>query len=116
MPNSIEKLLYKKVAEKIEDGECKKLDEAKKPTKPAGKKPTKPAGKKPNVSSEMAPIKPKARQTAFDLMSRVMLGLGSLGEEKIPEVIVKRRIAGGMNPKEAATKKLGFKGKHPGKG
>lgn len=39
-----------------------------------------------------------------------------LDEENIPNVVIKRRIAGGMDPKTAATKKLGFKGKHPGKG
>ncbi len=61
--------------QKIEDGECRKLDEAKKPTKPA-KKPTKPA-KKPkeeNVSSEMAPIRPEARQQALDILLRGLLG------------------------------------------
>ena len=37
-------------------------------------------------------------------------------QHNIPPVVVKRRIAGGMNTKEAVKKKLGFKGKKPGKG
>ncbi|NDB82549.1 MAG: hypothetical protein EB127_07385 [Alphaproteobacteria bacterium] len=65
--------------QKIEDGECKKLDEAKKPSKPAASKPTKPTKptKKPkeeNVPSEMAPISPQARQDAFNILLRGLLG------------------------------------------
>jgi hypothetical protein len=40
----------------------------------------------------------------------------SVEESSIPAPVVARRIAGGMNAKTAASKKLGFKGKHPGKG
>jgi hypothetical protein len=40
----------------------------------------------------------------------------TIEEENIPEPVVARRIAGGMDSKTAKTKKLGFKGKHPGKG
>lgn len=43
--------------------------------------------------------------------------MGHIEESKdIPEPVIARRIAGGMDPKKAKTKKLGFKGKHPGKG
>jgi murein L,D-transpeptidase YafK len=99
--------------QKIEDGECKKLDEAKKPTT---KKPVKKPVKKPTQKSapEMAPVRPQARQSALDIMARAMLGLGSLGEQKIPSAVLARRKAGGM--KNAESKPLGFKGKHPGKG
>jgi hypothetical protein len=105
-----DKAFYNK---KIEDGECKKLDEAKKPTtKKPIKKPIKKPTQKP--APEMAPVRPEARQSALDIMARAMLGLGSLGEQKIPSAVLARRKAGGM--KNPESKPLGFKGKRPGKG
>ena len=67
----------------------------------------------PKAAPELAVINDKGKKSAFDIMARALLGLG---EEKIPAPVVARRIAGGMDPKTAKTKKLGFKGKHPGKG
>ena len=77
-----------------------------------GKK-TKPKTKPKKSAPELAVISDKGKKSAFDIVARALLGLG---EEKIPEPVIARRIAGGMNPKEAKTKKQGFKGKHPGKG
>jgi hypothetical protein len=88
------------------------IQEAKKPTK----KPTKKLKPKTKPAPEMAPISKEGRQSALDIMAKILLGKGSLGEEKLPEPVIARRIAGGMSPKEAKTKKLGFKGKKPGKG
>lgn len=82
--------------------------------KPANKPVKKPKPQKPAPAPEMAPIRPEARQDALDLMARIMLGMGTVREEKLPSAVLARRKAGGM--KNAETKPLGFRGKHPGKG
>ena len=82
--------------------------------KPANKPIKKPKPQKPTPAPEMAPISQQGREGALDLMARVLLGMGRLGEEKIPSAVLARRKAGGM--KNAESKPLGFRGKKPGKG
>lgn len=51
-----------------------------------------------------------------DVASSMYTTEESVEESSIPAPVVARRIAGGMDAKTAASKKLGFKGKNPGKG
>jgi len=69
----------------IDAGKCKDLEEAnmQEAKKPAPKKPTvkKP---KPAPAAPMAPISQQGRQSALDIMSRIMLGMGTIGEALDP--------------------------------
>lgn len=67
-----------------------------------------------NCRKKIAQENPKI--TKDELQKLAKKCYDEIKEENIPSVIVKRRIAGGMNPQRAKTEKMGYKGKKPGKG
>lgn len=63
-------------------------------------------------------LQERKQQLATDLFAEECSECGENVQEEseIPEPVVARRIAGGMSPKEAKSKKLGHRGKKVGHG